>query len=173
MGCITTAFARRCRCSAFRGHHLGRRPAGTATVAALDAGSASLLGWHGRRLAGSNEPRTGGERAGKRVQVTADDVLSIGELPLVKRASPEFMRDFPVVRQQAIQPPRSVWPPVLGEMRSKPTGGGRFLVPEDVRLHRRVAFIGEIAAEAVRGDSSRRRNNPRGRPAVRIVRRRR
>ena len=43
---------------------------------------------------GQTSMQAGGERAGKRVRVTADDVLAIGELPLVKNVSPEFMQQF-------------------------------------------------------------------------------
>src|SRR6266581_5599197 len=46
---------------------------------------------------GQTSLQAGGERAGKRVRVTTDDVLAIGELPLVKSVSPEFMQEFPVV----------------------------------------------------------------------------
>src|ERR1700751_4480575 len=46
---------------------------------------------------GQTSMQAGGERAGKRVRVTADDVLAVGELPLVKAVSPEFMQDFPIV----------------------------------------------------------------------------
>src|SRR5437870_13550115 len=46
---------------------------------------------------GQTSLQAGGERAGKRVRVTTDDVLSMGELPLVKAVSPEIMREFAVV----------------------------------------------------------------------------
>src|SRR5213075_225474 len=46
---------------------------------------------------GQTSMQAGGERAGKRVRITADDVLTIGELPLVKNVSPEFMQEFPIV----------------------------------------------------------------------------
>src|SRR5258705_9596201 len=44
---------------------------------------------------GQTSLQAGGERAGKRVRPTVDDVLAMGELPLVKNVSPEFMQDFP------------------------------------------------------------------------------
>src|SRR4029078_135242 len=37
---------------------------------------------------GQTSMQAGGERAGKRLRVTADDVIAIGELPLVKNVSP-------------------------------------------------------------------------------------
>src|SRR5213075_2365405 len=46
---------------------------------------------------GQTSLQAGGERAGKRVRVTVDDVLSMAELPLVKSVSPEFMQQFPII----------------------------------------------------------------------------
>src|SRR5215471_9693538 len=46
---------------------------------------------------GQTSLQAGGERAGKRVRVTAEDVLALGELPLVKSASPEFMLELPII----------------------------------------------------------------------------
>ena len=93
---------------------------------------------------GQTSLQAGGERAGKRVRVTIEDVLAIGEIPLVKNVSPEFMRDFPVVYgiKQSSHLVRAV-SASYGSMRNeKPQPGGRFLDEEDVRLRRRVAFIG-------------------------------
>ena len=93
---------------------------------------------------GQTSLQAGGERAGKRVRVTIEDVLAIGEIPLVKNVSPEFMRDFPVVfeNKQSSHLIRAV-AASYGSMRNeKPQPGGRFLDEEDVRLRRRVAFIG-------------------------------
>jgi putative ABC transport system permease protein len=93
---------------------------------------------------GQTSLQAGGERAGKRVRVTASDVLALGELPLVKNVSPEFMYDLPVVygNRQSSHLVRGV-SAAYGQMRSEiPQPGGRFLDAEDVRLRRRVAFIG-------------------------------
>jgi len=93
---------------------------------------------------GQTSLQAGGERAGKRVRLTTADVMSIGELPLVKQTSPEFMSEFPVVyrNRQSRHLVRAV-AASYGEMRSeRPQAGGRFLDDEDVRLRRRVAFIG-------------------------------
>ena len=112
---------------------------------ALDAGfrgafsDGTVVVWPGQ-----TSLQAGGERAGKRVRVTADDVLAVGELPLVKNVSPEFMQDFPIVygNKQSSHLVRGV-AASYGTMRSeKPQAGGRFLDEEDVRLRRRVAFIG-------------------------------
>src|SRR5438445_10953003 len=108
---------------------------------ALDAGfrgafsDGTVVAWPGQ-----TSLQAGGERAGKRVRVTADDVLAIGELPLVKNVSPEFMQDFPIVygNQQSSHLVRGV-AASYGVMRSeRPQVGGRFLEEGDVRLRRRV-----------------------------------
>src|SRR3954466_2349384 len=46
---------------------------------------------------GQTSLQAGGERAGKRIRVTVDDVLTLSEMPLVKAVSPEFMSEFSVV----------------------------------------------------------------------------
>jgi putative ABC transport system permease protein len=93
---------------------------------------------------GQTSLQAGGERAGTRVRVTVDDVLTLADVPLVKAVSPEFMKEFPIVRgnQESSHLVRAV-SAAYGTMRSeKPQPGGRFLDEEDVRLRRRVAFIG-------------------------------
>ena len=93
---------------------------------------------------GQTSLQAGGERAGKRVRVTPDDVIAIGELPLVKNVSPEFMHEFPVVygNKQSSHLIRGV-AASYGVMRAEtPQAGGRFLDGEDERLRKRVAFIG-------------------------------
>jgi putative ABC transport system permease protein len=99
---------------------------------------------------GQTSMQAGGERAGRPVRLTIADVEEIGRLPLIKQVSPEFMRDFTVAygAKQSSQLIRAVAAP-YGEMRNeRPRPGGRFIDDEDVRLHRRVAFIGsEIQRE--------------------------
>jgi putative ABC transport system permease protein len=93
---------------------------------------------------GQTSLQAGGERAGKRVRVTPADVVEMGGLPLVKNISPEFMQEFPIVygNRQSSHVVRGV-AASYGPMRSEiPQEGGRFLDDEDVRLRRRVAFIG-------------------------------
>ena len=95
-------------------------------------------------MLGQTSLQAGGERAGKRVRVSIADVQAIGELPLVKNSSPEFIQQFPVTygNKQSNQTVRAV-AASYGDMRTEtPQPGGRFLNDEDVRLHRRVAFIG-------------------------------
>jgi putative ABC transport system permease protein len=93
---------------------------------------------------GQTSLQAGGERAGKRIRVTVEDVLAMGEIPLVKSVSPEIMRDFPVVygNRQSSYLVRAVSASYGGMRNEKPQPGGRFLEEEDVRLRRRVAFIG-------------------------------
>jgi putative ABC transport system permease protein len=93
---------------------------------------------------GQTSLQAGGERAGRRVRLTIADVLDIGELPLVSNVSPEFMQEFPIVRgnKQSSHLVRGI-AASYGVMRSEtPQRGGRFIDDEDVRLRRRVAFIG-------------------------------
>ena len=93
---------------------------------------------------GQTSLQAGGERAGKRVRVTVDDVLAMSDLPLVKAVSPEIFRNFPIVygNRTSSHLVRAVGAP-YGTMRSeKALPGGRFIDGEDVRLRRRVAFIG-------------------------------
>jgi putative ABC transport system permease protein len=112
---------------------------------ALDAGfrgafsDGTVVTWPGQ-----TSMQAGGERAGKRVRPTVDDVLALGELSLVKNVSPEFMQDFAIVygNKQSSHLIRGV-AASYGQMRSeKPHAGGRFLEEDDIRLRRRVAFIG-------------------------------
>jgi len=113
--------------------------------AALDAGFKGAFsdGTFITRL-GQTSLQAGGERAGKLIRITTADVAAIGELPLVKAVSPEFMTNFPVVygNKQSNHLVRAV-AASYGEMRSEtPMPGCRFINDEDVRLHRRIAFIG-------------------------------
>ncbi len=112
---------------------------------ALDAGFAGAFSdGVAVTMMGQTSKQAGGERAGKRVRLTIADVNAIGELPLVSDVSPEFVKEFPVVygNRQSNHLVRAV-APGYGEMRSeRPLPGGRFLDDEDVRLRRRVAFIG-------------------------------
>jgi putative ABC transport system permease protein len=93
---------------------------------------------------GQTSLQAGGERAGKRVRVSPDDVIAMGELPLVKNVSPEFMKEAPIgygnrVSSHLVRGVSAAY----GVMRAEqPQPGGRFLDEEDVRLRRRVAFIG-------------------------------
>jgi len=113
--------------------------------AALNAGFAGAFGdGVAVSMMGQTSKQAGGERAGKRVRLTIADIEAIGSLPLVSDVSPEFMKEFPVTfgNKQSSHMVRAV-AASYGAMRSeRPLPGGRFIDDEDVRLHRRVAFIG-------------------------------
>ena len=126
---------------------------------ALDAGFAGAFG-DGVSVAmlGQTSKQAGGERAGRRVRMTIADIEAIAELPLVARVSPEFMKEFPITYSNRVSSHRvRAVATSYGEMRSEqPLPGGRFLDDEDVRLRRRVAFIGSEVQRKLFG----------GRPAV-------
>jgi putative ABC transport system permease protein len=94
---------------------------------------------------GQTSLQAGGERAGKRVRLTLDDAAAVDALPLVRYASPEFVRRLPIAYGDKIvtQPIRGV-NTVYGEMRNEraAAGMGRFINDQDLEERRRVAFIG-------------------------------
>jgi len=113
-------------------------------------GSGVVISWPGQTSMGA-----GGERAGRRVRVTVAQALQVGDLPLVKHVSPELFQELPVSygNKQSSYLIRAV-APSYGQMRSEiPLPGGRFLDDEDVRLHRRVAFIGAEVNRKLFGES--------------------
>ena len=96
---------------------------------------------------GQTSLQAGGERAGRSVRLRLSDAQAVGVLPLVKAWSPEFMRDVTVAwgSQQASYRARAVSPD-YGVMRTQPAASGRFIDAEDVRLQRRVVFLGSEVA---------------------------
>jgi putative ABC transport system permease protein len=96
---------------------------------------------------GQTSLQSGGERAGRTVRMRIADAEAIGELPLVKAWSPEFMRNVTVTwgLKQASYQARAV-APAYGTMRTQPAADGRFLDPEDIRLQRRTVFLGSEVA---------------------------
>jgi putative ABC transport system permease protein len=114
-------------------------------------GDGVVIAWPGQTSMGA-----GGERAGRRVRLTVEQALQLGELPLVKHVSPELFQDVPVSygTKQTSYLIRAV-APSYGEMRNEiPLPGGRFIDDEDVRLHRRVAFIGAEVNRKLFGESN-------------------
>ena len=103
---------------------------------------------------GQTSQQAGGERAGKRIRLKLADVLAISEAPLVKFVSPEFTREFPVAwgARQGSYMIRGV-SPEYAVMRSQWVAAGRFPDAEDVRLQRRVAFIGSEVARKMFGNT--------------------
>jgi putative ABC transport system permease protein len=96
---------------------------------------------------GQTSLQAGGERAGKRVRMRMADLEAVAELPLLKAWSPEFMQQQPVSwgTRQATYLVRAV-APAYAVMRNQPAAQGRFFDAEDVRLQRKVAFIGSEVA---------------------------
>jgi putative ABC transport system permease protein len=94
---------------------------------------------------GQTSLQAGGERAGKRVRLTLDDVAAVDALPLVRYASPEYVRRLPIAFGDKVvtQPIRGV-NTAYGEMRNEraAAGMGRFINDQDLEERRRVAFIG-------------------------------
>src|SRR5262245_27401467 len=103
---------------------------------------------------GQTSMQAGGERAGKRTRLRIEDAEAVGQLPLIKGWSPEFMQDVNVVwnAEQANYRARGV-SPSYGEIRTQPAASGRFLNAEDVRLQRRVVFIGSEVAIKIFGQT--------------------
>jgi putative ABC transport system permease protein len=108
---------------------------------------------------GQTSLQAGGERAGRRVRLRIEDAEALQALPLVRAASPEFVRRLPVSYgdRQAVHAIRGV-NTAYGEMRAErpAPGQGRFIEDGDVEERRRVAFLGREVYRKLFG----------GRPAV-------
>lgn len=102
---------------------------------------------------GQTSMQAGGERAGRPVRLRLADAEAVGELPLVKAWSPEFMQGGLVTwgMKEADYMLRGV-APSYAVMRSQPAASGRFIDDEDVRLQRRVAFLGSEVAVKLFGN---------------------
>jgi putative ABC transport system permease protein len=102
---------------------------------------------------GQTSLQAGGERAGRSVRLRLADAEAVGALPLVKAWSPEFMRDVTVAwgTEQASYRARGVAPD-YGVMRTQPAASGRFIDADDVRLQRRVVFLGSEVAMKLFGN---------------------
>jgi putative ABC transport system permease protein len=103
---------------------------------------------------GQTSLQVGGERAGRAVRVRLADAEAVGQIPFIKAWSPEFMRDVTVAwgMKQASYRARGV-APAYGQMRTQPAAEGRFLDAEDVRLQRRVVFLGSEVALKLFGNA--------------------
>jgi putative ABC transport system permease protein len=104
---------------------------------------------------GQTSMQAGGERAGRRVRVTIDQALALKDLPLVKNVSPELVEDLPVGygNKQTSYLIRAVTPSYATMRAQRVVAGGRFFDEEDVRLRRRVAFLGSEVARKLFGQS--------------------
>jgi putative ABC transport system permease protein len=103
---------------------------------------------------GQTSLQAGGERAGRPVRFRMSDAEAVGEIPLVTAWSPEFMRNQPLVwgPKQEVFMVRAV-APAYGVIRSQTPAAGRFVDAEDVRLRRRVVFIGSEVARRIFGNT--------------------
>jgi putative ABC transport system permease protein len=96
---------------------------------------------------GQTSMQAGGERAGRPVRMRMADAEAVGQLPLVKMWSPEYMQEVPVVWGAKLSSYRArAVAPAYGIMRNQPAAQGRFIDAEDVRLQRRVVFLGSEVA---------------------------
>jgi putative ABC transport system permease protein len=96
---------------------------------------------------GQTSMQAGGERAGRPVRIRLADAEVLDQLPLVKAWSPEYMQDLPVAWESKLASYRARGvAPSYGVMRTQPAASGRFINAEDVRLQRRVVFLGSEVA---------------------------
>ncbi len=96
---------------------------------------------------GQTSMQAGGERAGRPVRLRLADAEVLDQLPLIKAWSPEYMRDVPVAFGTKLGSYRARGvAPSYGVMRTQPASSGRFIDAEDVRLQRRVVFLGSQVA---------------------------
>jgi putative ABC transport system permease protein len=96
---------------------------------------------------GQTSQQAGGERAGRLIRLRLTDAEAIGALPLIKAWSPEYMQDLQVAwgTEQANYRARGVAPD-YATLRTQPASAGRFIDADDVRLQRRVVFLGSEVA---------------------------
>jgi putative ABC transport system permease protein len=103
---------------------------------------------------GQTSMQAGGERAGRRIRLRLADADAIGQIPFVRQWSPEFTQMTPVAwrDKQSTYVSRGV-APAYASMRSETAAAGRFIDAEDVRLQRRVAFLGSEVARKMFGNA--------------------
>lgn len=104
---------------------------------------------------GQTSSQAGGERAGHRIRLQADDAIAIRDsVPMVSAISPEaLIRNSMVVRgyRQQTYTIRAVESP-YGRVRNMTLAEGRWLTPEDDVSRGRVAVIGAKAAGKLFGE---------------------
>jgi putative ABC transport system permease protein len=102
---------------------------------------------------GQTSMQAGGERAGRRIRFRLADAEAVGQVPFVKQWSPEYIQQVPIMweAKQSTYWARGV-APSYGSMRSQVAATGRFIDSEDVRLQRRVVFIGSEVARKMFGN---------------------
>src|SRR5262245_10023884 len=123
--------------------------------------SAILFGFRGAfsdgvvvMYGGQTSKQAGGERAGKPVFLKEEDVEAILEAPLVKAASPEYMKGVPLASTN-----RNTYEFVRGLtqdyciMLFEITLSCRCMNPEDIEKLRRVVFLGYDIADRLFSNS--------------------
>jgi putative ABC transport system permease protein len=96
---------------------------------------------------GQTSMQVGGGRSGRQIRFRMSDGEAIGAMPVIKAWSPEFMHDVKVsfgARQNGYMV-RGV-ASAYGFIRNQRPAVGRFVDDEDVRLRRRVVFLGSEVA---------------------------
>lgn len=101
---------------------------------------------------GQTSQQAGGERAGRPVRISVADVAALREVPFVRYVSPEFTHEYAIAvgDRRASYLVRGVWPD-YARMRSQLAEVGRFPDADDLRLERRVAFLGSEVARRLFG----------------------
>ena len=98
--------------------------------------------------------QAGGERAGQRIRLRFADAEAVGQIPLVKAWSPEYMQDVPSPgRTNRRATARAAWRRRTARCAPSPAASGRFIDAEDVRLQRQVVFIGSEVARKLFGNT--------------------
>jgi putative ABC transport system permease protein len=122
---------------------------------------ALIRGFHGAfgdgvsiMFGGQTSMQAGGERAGRRIRFRLADAEAVGQVPYVKQWSPEYIQQVPIAweAKQSTYWARGV-APSYGSMRSQRPAAGRFVDSEDVRLQRRVVFLGSEVARKMFGNT--------------------
>lgn len=121
---------------------------GEGFAGALERGFAGALG-EGVSVAfpGQTSMQAGGERAGRAIRFRLADAESVGDAAFVKAWSPEVWQGMSVAAgtRRGSYLVRGVYPD-YAVMRAQPAREGRFVDAEDIRLRRRVAFLGSEVA---------------------------
>jgi putative ABC transport system permease protein len=121
---------------------------------------ALIRGFHGAfgdgvsvLFGGQTSMQAGGERAGRRIRFRLADAEAVGQIPFVKQWSPEYAQQVPLgwEDRQSTYLTRGV-APSYASMRSQRAAAGRFIDAEDVRLQRRVVFLGSEVARKMFGN---------------------
>jgi len=102
---------------------------------------------------GQTSEQAGGMRSGRRIVLEKTDAVAIKEnVPFVAAASPEIMKDLPVVfgTRQKEYTVRSVWPE-YARIRNVHLLSGRWINGDDDRYARRVVVLGATVARELFG----------------------